>query len=78
MLHMLLSSAEWERDSIRGRTQAGVDRVALATTTGQTQASPKHTRLERTAKETPLVGQTLERLPHQVAVSYRRGLKAGY
>ena len=28
MLHMLLSLAEWERDSIRDRIQAGVDRAA--------------------------------------------------
>ena len=28
MLHMLLSLAEWERESIRGRIQAGVDRAA--------------------------------------------------
>ena len=27
MPHMLLSLAEWERESIRGRTQAGVDRA---------------------------------------------------
>jgi putative DNA-invertase from lambdoid prophage Rac len=34
MLHMLLSLAEWERDSIRGRTQAGVDRAAAEGRTG--------------------------------------------
>ena len=28
MLHMLLSLAEWERDSIRGRIRASVDRAA--------------------------------------------------
>ena len=31
---MLLSLAEWERDSIRGRTQAGVDRAAAEGRTG--------------------------------------------
>ena len=34
MLHMLLSLAEWERDSIRGRIQAGVDRGAAEGRTG--------------------------------------------
>ena len=34
MPHMLLSLAEWERDSIRGRTQAGVDRAAAEGRTG--------------------------------------------
>ena len=34
MLHKLLPSAEWERDSIRGRTQAGVDRAAAEGRTG--------------------------------------------
>ena len=34
MLHMLLSLAEWERDSIRGRIQAGVDRAAAEGRTG--------------------------------------------
>ena len=34
MLHMLLSRAEWERDSIRGRIQAGVDRAAAEGRTG--------------------------------------------
>ena len=28
MLHMLLSLAEWERDTIRDRIKAGVDRAA--------------------------------------------------
>ena len=28
MLHMLLSLAEWERDTIRDRIRAGVDRAA--------------------------------------------------
>ena len=34
MLHMLLSLAEWERDSIRDRIQAGVDRAAAEGRTG--------------------------------------------
>ena len=34
MLHMLLSSAEWERESIRGRIRAGVDRAAAEGRTG--------------------------------------------
>ena len=34
MPHMLLSLAKWERDSIRGRTQAGVDRAAAEGRTG--------------------------------------------
>ena len=34
MPHMLLSLAEWERDSIRGGTQAGVDRAAAEGRTG--------------------------------------------
>ena len=34
MPHMLLSLAEWERDSIRGRTQAGVDCAAAEGRTG--------------------------------------------
>ena len=34
MLHMLLSLAEWERDSIRGRTRAGVNRAAAEGRTG--------------------------------------------
>ena len=34
MLHMLLSLAEWERESIRDRIQAGVDRAAAEGSTG--------------------------------------------
>ena len=34
MLHMLLSLAEWERDTIRGRIRAGVDRAAAVGRTG--------------------------------------------
>ena len=34
MLHMLLSLAEWERDTIRDRIRAGVDRAAAAGRTG--------------------------------------------
>ena len=34
MLHMLLSLAEWERDTIRGRIRAGVDRAAAEGRTG--------------------------------------------
>ena len=34
MLHMLLSLAEWERDSIRDRIRAGVDRAAAEGRTG--------------------------------------------
>ena len=34
MLHMLLSLAEWERESIRDRIQAGVDRAAAEGRTG--------------------------------------------
>ena len=34
MLHMLLSLAEWERDTIRDRTKAGVDRAAAEGRTG--------------------------------------------
>ena len=34
MLHMLLSLAEWERDSIRGRIRAGVDCAAAEGRTG--------------------------------------------
>ena len=34
MLHMLLSLAEWERDSIRDRIKAGVDRAAAEGRTG--------------------------------------------
>ena len=34
MPHMLLSLAEWERDSIRGRIQASVDRAAAEGRTG--------------------------------------------
>ena len=34
MLHMLLSLAEWERDTIRGRIKAGVDRAAAEGRTG--------------------------------------------
>ena len=34
MLHMLLSLAEWERESIRERIQAGVDRAAAEGRTG--------------------------------------------
>ena len=34
MLHLLLSLAEWERDSIRDRIQAGVDRAAAEGRTG--------------------------------------------
>ena len=34
MLHMLLSLAEWERDSIRDRIQVGVDRAAAEGRTG--------------------------------------------
>ena len=34
MLHMLLSLAEWERDTIRDRIKAGVDRAAAEGRTG--------------------------------------------
>ena len=34
MLHMLLSLAEWERDTIRDRIKAGVDRPAAEGRTG--------------------------------------------
>ena len=34
MLHMLLSLAEWERDTIRDRIRAGVDRAAAEGRTG--------------------------------------------
>ena len=34
MLHMLLSLAEWERETIRGRIRAGVDRAAVEGRTG--------------------------------------------
>ena len=34
MLHMLLSLAEWERDTIRDRIRAGVDRAASEGRTG--------------------------------------------
>ena len=34
MLHMLLSLAEWERESIRDRIRAGVDRAAAEGRTG--------------------------------------------
>ena len=34
MLHMLLSLAEWERESIKDRIQAGVDRAAAEGRTG--------------------------------------------
>ena len=34
MLHMLLSLAEWERETIRGRIRAGVDRAAAEGRTG--------------------------------------------
>ena len=34
MLHMLLSLAEWERDTIRDRIKAGVDRAAAKGRTG--------------------------------------------
>ena len=34
MLHMLLSLAEWERDTIRDRIEAGVDRAAAEGRTG--------------------------------------------
>ncbi len=34
MLHMLLSLAEWERESIRDRIKAGVDRAAAEGRTG--------------------------------------------
>ena len=34
MLHMLLSLAEWERDTIRDRIKAGVDRAAAEGWTG--------------------------------------------
>ena len=34
MLHMLLSLAEWERETIRGRIRAGVDRAASEGRTG--------------------------------------------
>ena len=34
MLHMLLSLAEWERETIRDRTRAGVDRAAAEGRTG--------------------------------------------
>ena len=34
MLHMLLSLAEWGRDSIRDRIKAGVDRAAAEGRTG--------------------------------------------
>ena len=34
MLHMLLSLAEWERDTIRDRIRAGVDRAAAEGSTG--------------------------------------------
>ena len=41
MLHMLLSSAEWERDSIRGQIQAGVDRAAAEGRTGPRRWTPR-------------------------------------
>ena len=34
MLHMLLSLAEWERETIRDRIRAGVDRAAAEGRTG--------------------------------------------
>ena len=34
MLHLLLSPAEWERDTIRDRIRAGVDRAAAEGRTG--------------------------------------------
>ena len=34
MLHMLLSLAEWERETIRSRIKAGVDRAAAEGRTG--------------------------------------------
>ena len=34
MLHMLLSLAEWERETIRDRIKAGVDRAAAEGRTG--------------------------------------------
>ena len=40
MLHKLLPSAEWERDSIRGRIRAGVDRAAAEGRTGGRPLAP--------------------------------------
>ena len=44
MLHMLLSLAEWERDTIRDRIRAGVDRAAAE---GRTGAGLRHCRQRR-------------------------------
>ena len=41
MLHMLLSLAEWERDTIRDRIKAGAGRPCVPSRTGLTRSKPK-------------------------------------
>ena len=50
MLHLLLSLAEWERDTIRDRIRAGVDRAAAE---GRTGAGPRRCHQRRLRQSGP-------------------------
>ena len=76
MLHMLLSLAEWERDTIRDRIRAGVDRAAAE---GRTGGRTPDGRGERLGEANSVLEQFLPRLCRSVrAWEPGRCLATGY